>query len=325
VTDAGETPLRLAMLGMVEGNGHPYSWSAIFNGYDPEAMAALCPFPGIVTYLGREPSGTEGVGARVGAKVTHVWTDDPEDAPKVARAALIPDVAARPEDVIGAVDAVLVATDVGGEHVARCRPFVEAGVPVFVDKPLADSAADLATFRGWVRDGGARLLSSSCMRYAKEFAPFRESTHDLGELRFVTITMAKSWERYGIHALEAVYPVLGPGFVSARALATGTADSGGVIVRLRHRSGADVLVTQSYDLTGSFGVLQIAGTAGHAHAAFSDTYYAFRAQLEAFVGYLKSGVLPFPFAETDELIRMVIAGRVSRDEGGREVLLEEFA
>ena len=26
--------IRLAMLGMIEGNGHPYSWSAIINGYN---------------------------------------------------------------------------------------------------------------------------------------------------------------------------------------------------------------------------------------------------------------------------------------------------
>ena len=38
--------IRLAMLGMVDGNGHPYSWSAIFNGYHREAMAD-CPFAGI--------------------------------------------------------------------------------------------------------------------------------------------------------------------------------------------------------------------------------------------------------------------------------------
>ena len=31
--------IRLAMLGMVDGNGHPYLWSAIFNGYDPDEMA----------------------------------------------------------------------------------------------------------------------------------------------------------------------------------------------------------------------------------------------------------------------------------------------
>ncbi|RKY68211.1 MAG: oxidoreductase, partial [Candidatus Latescibacterota bacterium] len=31
--------LKIAMLGMTEGNGHPYSWSAIINGdYDPEEM-----------------------------------------------------------------------------------------------------------------------------------------------------------------------------------------------------------------------------------------------------------------------------------------------
>ena len=35
------SPIRIAMLGMVEGNGHPYSWSAIFNGYDPEKMAEV--------------------------------------------------------------------------------------------------------------------------------------------------------------------------------------------------------------------------------------------------------------------------------------------
>ena len=57
---------------------------------------------------------------------------------------------ARPEDVIGEVDAVIIATDKGYEHVERCRPFVEAGLPVFVDKPLADNEEDLRTFVRWV-------------------------------------------------------------------------------------------------------------------------------------------------------------------------------
>ena len=30
--------IRLGMIGMNDGNGHPYSWSAIFNGYDPIEM-----------------------------------------------------------------------------------------------------------------------------------------------------------------------------------------------------------------------------------------------------------------------------------------------
>ena len=43
------------------------------------------------------------------------------------------------------VDAVVIATDKGHEHVSRCRPFVEAGLPVFVDKPLVDQAPDRNT------------------------------------------------------------------------------------------------------------------------------------------------------------------------------------
>ncbi|HEY1110775.1 MAG TPA: hypothetical protein VGE76_19135, partial [Opitutaceae bacterium] len=94
--------IRLAMLGMIEGNGHPYSWSAIVNGFDPEAMAR-CPFPVIPKYLGAQPRESVRV---PGARVTHIWTDNPADAPGVAAASLIPNVVAEPTDVIGQVDAV---------------------------------------------------------------------------------------------------------------------------------------------------------------------------------------------------------------------------
>ena len=34
----GDKPIRLGILGMTEGNAHPFSWSAIINGYDKEEM-----------------------------------------------------------------------------------------------------------------------------------------------------------------------------------------------------------------------------------------------------------------------------------------------
>ena len=60
--------IRLAILGMVDGNGHPYSWSAIFNGYNPEEMAK-CPYPAIPAYLEKEPKETLRI---KGARVTHI-------------------------------------------------------------------------------------------------------------------------------------------------------------------------------------------------------------------------------------------------------------
>jgi predicted dehydrogenase len=312
----GDRQIRLAMLGMVDGNGHPYSWSAIFNGFDSARMAD-CPYPVIFEYLSAQPPGALGI---EGARVTHVWTDEPADARDVATCSLVPNVVDDPTEVIGAVDAVIIATDKGDEHVERCRPFVEAGLPVFVDKPLVDNAGDLAVFNAWIADGRP-IMSSSCMRYAREFAPYRESTAVLGDLRFVSITTPKTWERYGIHALEGAYPILGPGFISARN--TGDADRN--IVHFRHARGADLVVAAVADMYGAFGVLDLCGTQGHAQVSFGDTFHAFRAQLVDFVRFLRTGRRSFPYAETGELMRMVIAGIVSRERDGAEVLLADIA
>lgn len=315
LSGTAKNEICLAMLGMVEGNGHPYSWSAIFNGFDPEEMAQ-CPYPAIPAYLNKEPAETLRI---PGARVTHIWTDDPPDARSVAKASLVPNIVEKPEDVIGKVDAVIISTDIGYEHVERSRPFVEAGLPVFIDKPLTDNADDLKTFTAWAT-GGKPIMSSSCMRYCKEYMPYRLSTHELGELRFASITTPKSWERYGIHALEGIYPIIGPGFISARN--TGSIERN--IVHFKHRNGADVVVAATGDMYGSFGVLELCGTDGHAHAVFTDTFYAFKSQLEAFIDYLRTGVRPFPFSETEELMKMLIAGIMSREENGREVFLDEL-
>lgn len=310
--------IRLAMLGCTPGNGHPYSWSAMFNGYDREAMTKECPFAGIPVYLNKQPA--EGF-TIPGARVTHICCtgEGGFTAEHVAKCSLIPHVVRKPTDVIGQVDAVIIATDIGGEHVERARPFIEAGLPVFIDKPLTDNAPDLRTFIAWA-DAGRPLMSSSSMRYAKEYLPYRISTRELGALRHVSITTPKSWETYGIHALEGMYPILGPGFVSARNTGSATRN----VVHLKHQSGADVIVVANADMYGGFGCLQLIGTAGHVNLTTGDTFFSFKSQLEAFISYLRTGTRPFPFAETVELMRLLIAGIRSRDEGGREVLLTEI-
>lgn len=310
--------LRLAILGGSPGNGHPYSWSALFNGYDRERMTKECPFPGIPAYLNLEPTESLTI---PGAQVTHICCDDGGGftAEHVATCAKIPHVVTEPTALIGQVDAVLVSTDIAGEHVTRARPFVEAGIPVFIDKPLADTVDDLKQFSSWVA-AGRPIMSSSCLRYAKEFMPFRHSTQNLGELRFASITTMKSWETYGIHALEGIYSILGPGFETARN--TGTEKRN--IVHLTHRRGIDVVVTATGDMMGGFCCLQLCGTAGSAQTKFADSYYAFKAQLLAFITYLRTGAHPFPFTETEELMQLLIAGRISREQGGRSVSLSEI-
>lgn len=310
-------PLRLAMLGMVEGNGHPYSWSAIFNGYDPEAMA-VCPYPAIPEYLSAQPKESFGID---GAKVTHIWCDRREDAESVAQASLVPNILKDPEEALGQVDAVIIPTDKGEEHLDRARLFIEAGLPVFIDKPLTIREDHLVQFARWVEEGKP-ILSTSCMRYAREYAELRRRLEEVGEIRLITMTTPKSWERYGIHALEGVYPFLEPGgWLDVANIGTEEKN----IVHLRHASGAEVVIAAIADLYGAFGYLNVYGTKGSRCAVFGDTFHAFKAQLVAFVNYLKTGRRPFPFAETVELMKMIVAGTKSREEGGGRIALSEIA
>ncbi len=309
--------INLGIIGMTEGNGHPYSWSAIFNGYDENLMTAECPFAGIPQYLNKEPKETLQI---EGAKVTHIYCDQRSDAEHVAKCSLIPNVVDNPEEMIDEVDAVIIATDIGHQHVDRARPFVEAGKPVFIDKPLCDNRPDLAVFQRWIVDEKRPILSSSAMRYAKEFIPYRLSTHELGELRFVSTTMSKKWETYGIHALEAIYPVVGPGFDTIQNLGTAARN----IVHMTHRSGIDIVIANIKDVQYGGG-LRLAGTKGNQYVVTGDTFYAFKAQLQAFIDYLRSGVLPFPFSETEELMKLVIGGIESRDNGNAVVNLKDIS
>jgi len=215
--------------------------------------------------------------------------------------------------MIGAVDAVLIATDIGGEHVRRARPFVEAGVPLFIDKPLCDTTADLEQFQRWVADGAA-IMSSSSTRYAAEYAPYQAPNAPLGAWRFIAMPMAKKWETYGIHALEAVFSITGPGYVSVRN--TGTAERN--VVHLKHRCGADVVIACGKGIVYG-GAMTLCGAEGNATVVTKDTFSSFKAQLAAFIEYLRSGVRPYPFSHTEELMRLVIGGIKSREHGGREV------
>ena len=314
----GDQELRIGILGMTEGNGHPYSWSSMFNGYDPVEMEKGCAeFPVIPVYLGKQPEHTFGI---PGAKITCVcctgWKDRAE-AEQIAKAAKIPLVLDKPEEMIGLVDAVIVATDDGNEHVERCRPFVEAGIPMFIDKPLVNTEEDLKTFLQW-REAGAKFISSSSMRYCKEFEPFYHCHYELGKLMYICSPMPKKYETYGIHALEAIYPLLGQGFYSVRH--TGTYEQ--AILHIKHTNGCQVNIAQGIGMAGAG--ITVIGTAGSRYLQSGDSYYSFKKQLEMFVHWLRTGEEPFPFAETVELMKLVIGGLRSREEGGREVLLSEI-
>ena len=132
-----------------------------------------------------------------------------------------------PADLFGKVDAVLIEAVDGSVHRARAMPFLERGIPVYVDKPFACSVDDARAMVEAAEKTHAPIFSSSSLRYAPEVVEARAGTTKAGAvLGASTYGPAPTHPRnpglfhYGIHPVEMLYALMGKGCVRLTCLST---------------------------------------------------------------------------------------------------------
>ena len=276
--------IRLGVIGLNEGNGHPYSWSAICNGYDKAAMAS-CPYPVIPAYLGKQRFPDDAI---PDARVTHIWTQSRQMSEHVAAASLIATVVDDPRAMIGAVDAILLLRDDAESHLELARPYIAAGMPIYLDKMAAPTIADtnaifdLQKYPGQVQCGTA-------LRHAPEFRIDEARRKTLGEIVQVHGLVLKDWEHYAIHVVEPAMNALGP---QGRIVDRARWQSDGLTnVSLKWQSGMTATF-QAVGATAAPIALTLIGTDGYLYMEFEDTFRCFKAALARFIDMVRDGNPP---------------------------------
>lgn len=267
--------LKLGVIGLSPGNGHPYSWSAIFNGYDPAYMEE-CGFPVIPRYLEKQRFPEDAIAE---AQVTHVWTQRKEISAHVAKAALIPNVVDHYTDMIGQVDGILLARDDAETHLEFAAPFLKAGLPVYIDKPLALSVAEAKQLLELQRYPG-QLFSCSALRYAKEFQLSPADWAQIGRLRHIHAIVPKDWNKYAVHVIEPLLLL-----ASERGSLEGTytwQNDDSITLAARYAGGVRVLINTMGSSQAPLS-LRLMGESGWKDLFFEDTYFAFKRALYEFV------------------------------------------
>jgi len=297
---------------MSPGNAHPYSWSAIINGdYDGKEISQVG-YPAVTAYLDANRD-TLGLPS---ARVTHVWAQEKQIAESIARSSRIDQVAGRLEDMVGTVDAVILARDDPEHHVAMAKPFLEAGIPLFIDKPLAASTQDLNYFAQQVAQGKF-LMSCSSMRYAGECRTVKQEIKALGKIELVTTVGKKDWTKYGVHLLEAVFALLDdPSPVSVRHIGK----SGQDIVHLELAGGIQVVLHLFMEVAPTF-QLSVFGQKGWRLVEIKNSYAMFRDNIIEFVRSVEEGRTRIPFEKTAAIIRTLIGAQESLEKGGITISL----
>ncbi|MEI6725841.1 MAG: Gfo/Idh/MocA family oxidoreductase [Actinomycetes bacterium] len=302
--------MRVGMIGLSEGNGHPFSFSAILNGYDDAALAASA-WPGIHAYVRRRDAADFGV---AGLQVTHAWTQDPEITRSLCAACRVPHVVDRREDMLDQVDAVIIARDDHETHLELARPFLEAGLHVLIDKPLSLDPEALRFFAPYLEEG--RLMSCSGMRYARELDEVRATLADYGRIRLMRGAVVLSWEKYGIHLVDAIY-----GVTQARPVSVAALEAPHASLAISMDDGSLLQIDALGDVPPTFH-FEFFGTARASSHDVTDNFSMFRRMLWHFAQMIGSGRPAVPAADTLGAMRLLIAGRQAM-ESGRSVRLSE--
>jgi predicted dehydrogenase len=302
----------VGIIGLSEGNGHPFSFGSIINGYSPEGLAASG-WPGIYDYVRRRHASEFGMGDW---KITHAWTQDPEATKKLCAACRIEHGVDHYRDFLGHVDAVIIARDDFENHLEISRPFLEADLPVFIDKPLSVDQTELRFYKPFLEKG--RLMSCSGMRYARELDEARVDFASFGKLKLIRGAIVLSWEKYGVHLLDAVF-----GMISARPVAVQMLTTDHTSAAIRLDSGVLFQIDALGDSARAFHI-EIFGTQRNGAYDITDNFSMFRRTLWEFFESIRTGRPAIPVERTLEIMRVLIAGRISKKEK-REVALDEIA
>jgi len=188
--------IRIGILG-VGDNTHGQAWLPLING-TPDS-----------------PPQTE-------MRATVLWDQDPAVAHKAA-ATFGAEVADTPEEMLRRqVEGVIVTDPDAGKYAALSQPFLDAGLPVFLNRPLAESPAAAAAILERARAHGAPVLSASSLLFADGVLAMAEPIAACGRLRaFLASCASGHFEWYAPHAIATFYTALGPGVELVRAWGRG--------------------------------------------------------------------------------------------------------
>ncbi len=304
--DEGEAksgPLRAGIIGL--DTSHVVAFTRALNG--PDAKGELANVKVVAAYPGGSP---DVVSSR----------ERVEGFTNTLRDELGVEIVDSIDDLLEKVDVVLLESVDGRPHLEQVVPVLEAGKPVFIDKPVAGSLADAIQIFELAKARGVPCFSSSSLRYSPALAGLKDDPA-VGEVVGCDAYSPCSLEEhhpdlfwYGVHGVETLFTIMGTGCKTVARVqtegtdfVTGTWDGGRVGTFRGIRQGST-----GYGAT-------VFGTKGIAHG---DRYGGYEPLLVEICKFFRTGKAPVSAEETIEIFAFMTAADASKRQGGAPVSLE---
>mgnify|MGYP003381628828 CR=1 FL=1 len=224
------------------------------------------------------------------------------------------------EDLCNKVDGILLESVDGRPHLEQARIVINAGKPLFVDKPVADDLADVIALFRLAKEKNVPCWSSSAMRFAEGVANAQDN-EVLGQIVGCDVFGSSSWAElhpslylYGIHAVEPLFTVMGTGCETVRRIKT---DRGDMVVGV----WKDGRIGTFRDLRGGKSDSPTIIYGSKSMATGKSSGYA--PLLVEIVKCFKTGQPPVAHEETIEIYAFMSAVDESEAQGGATISIQE--
>jgi predicted dehydrogenase len=303
--EAGEKVFRLGMIGL--DTSHVIAFTRVIN--DP-AKNYGCKV--VVGYAGGSPD------VPSSANRVEKFTEQLRDKFGV-------EIVDSIEELCRKVDGVLLESVDGRPHLEQARPVIAAKKPIFIDKPMAASLADVIEIFRLAKENNVPCWSSSSLRFSPDIIGQRDN-EEVGEVLGCDAFSPCSLEEhhpdlywYGVHGVEMLFTIMGTGCESVRRVQTNPdAHRDEFVVGLweggrigtyrgirRGKSGYGAMVF------GSKGIVQ------------GGRYGGYEPLVDEIIKFFKSRQVPVPPEETIEIFAFMTAADESKARGGAAVSITE--
>ncbi len=294
--------LKLGIIGTSIGNGHPYSWSAIINGYSKKYLDS-CPYPVIRKYLKNDSFPENNMN---GVQVTNVWTQDRKESEKIAKISLIPNIDDKYYDLVDKVDAILLARDDYENHYELSLPFIDSGMPIYIDKPIATDITSLNKIFSTQKYKG-QIFTCSALKYAKEFKLNASEIKSYGSIFKIIATAPKDWTHYSIHVIEPVLSMFNL-YDDCKVIRVKKIKNGGKKMEVLFNKYLSVeFITSGLNDTPI--TIEIFGSKKSNKILFNDTFYAFKSAIEHFISGLTNQYEVSKIKELHSIVKLIEVGK----------------
>ena len=218
------------------------------------------------------------------------------------------------------VDCVMLETNDGNLHLEQAAEVFKSGKRVFIDKPIGANLVQAIAIFELAKKYNVSLFSSSALRFTPQNQKINKG--EMGKIIGVDCSSPSpgepshndfSW--YGIHGVETLFTVMGPGCVSVNRMSSEGTD---VVVGLWNdgrigtfrgiRDGKGLYGGRAYTAKGA---VEVGG------------YEGFGYLLEHIVSFFKTGIPPVSEKETLEIFTFMESSNISKANGGKIVNMDD--